>query len=142
DAVTRTGMIIGTPAYMAPEQVLGASEVGDRADVYAVGVVLFRLLSQRQPFEAESPRDVMMSRLLDDAPSVRAFQPLVPESLAQLVDRCLARQPDDRPSAAELAVQLASWADAAGAPPLVGRTRERQADATPPASSSDDMSTY
>ena len=96
DAMTRTGMIIGTPAYMAPEQVLGASEVSDRADVYAVGVVLFRLLSKRQPFETESPREMMMSRLLDDAPSVRTLQPLVPESLAQLVDRCLTREPDRR----------------------------------------------
>src|SRR6185436_15247452 len=59
-AVTRTGMIIGTPAYMAPEQVLGASEVGDRADVYAAGVILFRLLSARHPFESESPCQMMM----------------------------------------------------------------------------------
>ncbi len=143
DAMTLTGMIIGTPAYMAPEQVLGASEVSDRADVYAVGVVLFRLLSARQPFETESPREMMMSRLLDDAPSVRVFQPQVPESLAQLVDRCLAREPDQRPPAAELANQLASWADAAGALPLEGSTRmRREAAATQLAGGADDMSTY
>ncbi|HSR98393.1 MAG TPA: serine/threonine-protein kinase [Kofleriaceae bacterium] len=143
DAMTRTGMIIGTPAYMAPEQVLGASEVSDRADVYAVGVVLFRLLSKRQPFETESPRQMMMTRLLDDPPSVRAFQPAVPESLAQLVDGCLAREAEQRPSAAELAVRLARWADAAGAPPL-DRTMHARRDvaATMATSSGDDMSTY
>jgi serine/threonine-protein kinase len=121
DAMTRTGMILGTPAYMAPEQAVGDPEVTDRADVYAVGVILFRLLSERPPFEAESPREIMMIRLLDDAPSVRAFRPSVPESLALLVDRCLARRPDDRPSAAELGRQLAAWADVASAPPLEWR---------------------
>jgi hypothetical protein len=143
DAMTRTGMIVGTPAYMAPEQVLGAGEVGDRADVYAVGVVLFRLLSGRPPFDADSPREMMMSRLLEDPPAVRAFQPLVPESLAQLVDRCLARFPEDRPSAAELAAALAAWADGAAAPPLEGSTRVRQeVAATQLARWSDDMSTF
>jgi Protein kinase domain len=126
DAMTRTGMIIGTPAYMAPEQVLGATEVCDRVDVYAAGVILFRLLSERQPFEAESPREMMMSRLLHDAPSVRVFQPSVPESLACLVDRCLARHPVDRPSATELASRLANWADAAGAPLLEQNARARK----------------
>jgi serine/threonine-protein kinase len=143
DEMTRTGMIIGTPAYMAPEQVLGASEVSDRADVYAVGVVLFRLLTKRQPFEAESPREMMMTRLLDDPPSVRAFQPAVPEPLAQLVDGCLAREPEQRPSAAELAARLARWADAAGAPPL-DRTMHARRDVagTVATSGGDDMSTY
>jgi serine/threonine-protein kinase len=125
DAVTRRGMIIGTPAYMAPEQVLGATEISDRADVYAVGVILFRLLSERQPFEAESSHGAMMSRLVRAAPSVREFQPSVPESLARLVDRCLARHPDDRPRAAELQRQLAGWADVAGAPPLEHLVRLR-----------------
>ncbi|TMQ20539.1 MAG: serine/threonine protein kinase [Deltaproteobacteria bacterium] len=143
EAMTRTGMIVGTPAYMAPEQVLGASEVGDRADVYAVGVVLFRLLSGRPPFEADSPREMMMNRLLDEPPSLRAFEPLVPESLAQLVERCLARAPEGRPPAADLARQLASWADAVGAPPLEGSARvQREVAATQPARWSDDMSTF
>jgi hypothetical protein len=118
DAMTRTGMVMGTPAYMAPEQVVGATEVSDRADVYATGVILFQLLSERKPFEAESPRAMMMNRLLQDAPSVCTFQASVPDSLARWVDRCLAREPEDRPSAAELASELAAWADATGAPDL------------------------
>jgi serine/threonine-protein kinase len=126
DAMTRTGMIVGTPAYMAPEQALGEPGVTDRADVYAVGVILFRLLSERQPFEAESPHQIMMIRMLEEAPSLRAFQPSAPESLALLVDRCLARNPDDRPSAAELARQLAAWADTASAPPLESRPRAQR----------------
>jgi hypothetical protein len=127
DAMTRTGIIIGTPAYMAPEQVLGTAEVTDRADVYAVGVILFRLLSERQPFEAASPREMMMNRVLREAPGLREFQPSVPESLARLVDRCLARGSDDRPLASQLASQLAEWADVAGAPRLEQLARVRGA---------------
>jgi len=143
EAMTQTGMIIGTPAYMAPEQAIGAREVGDRADVYAAGVLLFRLLCERHPFEAESPRAVMMNRLLYDAPQVRSIRPLVPAALAALVDRCLARGPEDRPSAAELAHQLAAWADDAGALPLEVTTRAwRASGATPAAARGDDMSTH
>jgi hypothetical protein len=126
DPMTCTGLIIGTPSYMAPEQSLGATEVTDRVDVYAAGGILFGLLSERKPFEAESPHVMMMNRLLHDAPSVRAFQPSVPEPLAHLVDRCLARAPEDRPAAAELARQLAAWADLAGAPPLERSVRGRR----------------
>jgi serine/threonine-protein kinase len=126
DPMTRTGLIVGTPAYMAPEQTLGETEVTDRADVYAAGGILFGLLSERKPFEAESPHAMMMNRLMNEAPSVRAFRPSVPESLARLVDRCLARSPDRRPSAAELSSQLASWADAVDAPPLERCVRGRR----------------
>jgi serine/threonine protein kinase len=104
--------------------------------------VLFRLLSKRQPFETESPREMMMSRLLDAAPSVRVFQPLVPESLAQIVDHCLAREPADRPPAAELARQLTRWADAARAPPLETSARLQRDAATRRAGGGDDLSTY
>jgi hypothetical protein len=143
EAMTQTGMIIGTPAYMAPEQAIGAREVGDRADVYAAGVLLFRLLCVRHPFEAESPRAVMMNRLLYDAPQVRSIEPLVPASLAELVDRCLSRRPEDRPAAADLAHQLAAWADDAGAPPLEAITRAwREIGVTQPAARGDDMSTH
>src|SRR5262249_9113972 len=70
--MTRTGAIVGTPAYMAPEQALGAI-VTDRADVYAAGVILFRLLSERLPFEAESASAIVMLRATHDAPRIRAF---------------------------------------------------------------------
>ena len=134
DALTRTGMIIGTPAYMAPEQAMGADEVTDRADIYAVGVILFRLLSERPPFEAESPRAMLALRLLDDAPSVRRFRPELPAALADLVDRCLVRRPELRPSAAALGRELAAWADADGAEPLgLGTTGRDRARATRPA---------
>jgi serine/threonine-protein kinase len=127
DGTTHTGVVIGTPAYMAPEQALGGGEVTGRADIYAVGVMLFRLLSERPPFEAASLREATTSQWPRAAPSVRAFQPSVPERLALLVDGCLARHPEDRPPAAELARQLSVWADVAGAPRLeqiVGARRQ------------------
>jgi serine/threonine-protein kinase len=133
DTMTRTGMVVGTPAYMAPEQALGTA-VTDRADVYAVGAILFRLLTERPPFEAESARALVAVRALHDPPRVRAFQPTVPASLAELVDGCLVRPAADRPSAAELAPRLAAWADAAGAPALEFAAR-RACDAIATASS-------
>jgi serine/threonine-protein kinase len=130
DAMTRTGMIVGTPAYMAPEQVRGV-EVSDRADVYSAGVILFRLLSERHPFEAASAQEMMMSRVLGEAPDVREFQPSVPAPLAELVARCLKRAPGERPSAAQMARELAALADAAGAPRLEAIARaHRELDAT------------
>jgi serine/threonine-protein kinase len=89
--------------------------------------MLFRLLSERPPFEAASLREATTSQWPRAAPSVRAFQPSVPERLALLVDGCLARHPEDRPPAAELARQLSVWADVAGAPRLeqiVGARRQ------------------
>jgi serine/threonine-protein kinase len=57
---TRAGLILGTPAYMAPEQVSGGGDVTDRADVYSVGIILHRLVTARFPFEATSPQQMMM----------------------------------------------------------------------------------
>jgi serine/threonine-protein kinase len=109
--VTQTGAMLGTPVYMAPEQVEGAHEVSDRADLYAVGVVLFFLLTGRQPFDSPSPRAAVIDRLIHAAPDARSFSPAVPAELADLVARCLAREPSDRPSAGELAQLMARFAD-------------------------------
>ena len=123
DAVTSSehttrggGLVLGTPAFMAPEQVSGEGEVGDRADVYAVGLILFRLLTARGPFEASSPQEMMMRHVIAPAPDVRTIDAALPEPLALLVARTLAKEPKQRPTAAELAAALDAFADAAGAP--------------------------
>jgi len=87
---TRTGAVLGTPIYMSPEQIAGDAAT-DRADVYSVGVVLFLLLSGRHPFGAPDPGDC---------------GPGVPGDLAEIVARCLERDPTARPSAATLADAL------------------------------------
>ena len=118
DDATLAGMILGTPAYMAPEQVSGGSEVTDRADVYSVGIILFRLLTARLPFDAGSPKEMMMRHVLVAPPDVRSYLPSAPEPLALAIARCLAKDPAARPSSAQLAAELRAWADAEGARPL------------------------
>jgi protein kinase-like protein len=108
---TRTGIVLGTPSYMAPEQVGGGGEISDRTDVYSVGVVFYRLLTARFPFDADTPREMMM-RHLHARP---AGLPDAPAPLAKMVERCLSKQLQARPSAAELARELRGFADQHGA---------------------------
>jgi serine/threonine-protein kinase len=137
DAVTSSehttrggGLVLGTPAFMAPEQVSGEGEVGDRADVYAVGLILFRLLTARGPFEASSPQEMMMRHVTAPAPDVRTIDAALPEPLALLVARTLAKEPKQRPTAAELAAALDAFADAAGAAPLAKLTKPATGEVT------------
>ena len=95
--VTMQGAIVGTPEYMAPEQVLGEG-VDHRADLYAAGCVLFECLSGRAPFKAETPYQLVAQLLEDTPPRVRTLNPDVPTALDQLVADLLAKQPDQRPA--------------------------------------------
>jgi hypothetical protein len=113
EGATRTGMILGTPAYMAPEQVDGGRRVTDRADVYAVGVILFQMLTGRLPFE-EITRRAPLRALLLDAPDIRSLHAEAPEALAHGVARCLERDPESRPDARQLAGELAAFANREG----------------------------
>jgi serine/threonine-protein kinase len=119
DGYTRTGTILGTPAYMAPEQVIGAEQTSDRVDVYAAGVILFQMLTGKYPFEESStPRVLAHNHVAVPAPDVRSLEPEVPEALADLVALCLSKDPDARPSAAEMALRLGAFADANATPAL------------------------
>ena len=87
----------GTLPYMAPEQLdSGLGPVDHRADIYAVGVVLFELLTGRRPFQAASPLDLREQIIAGEAPSPRSIDGGVPEALERICLRCLARNPDDR----------------------------------------------
>jgi hypothetical protein len=118
DGATGTGVILGTPQYMAPEQARGAAGVTDRADVYAVGVILFLLLTGRLPFEDTAPHGALLAAMLRDAPDVRSLVPDAPAALSRLVGRCLERNPPSRPPALELVRALTEFADGDGVPPV------------------------
>jgi serine/threonine protein kinase len=107
--VTQTGMVVGTPEYMAPEQLLG-EELDARADIYAAGVVVYQCLTGRTPFAADSPM-VLITRMLDGAPTpLRELNDDVPLALADVVHRAIARDPGARPrDAAELHDLLARF---------------------------------
>ncbi|MBL8997212.1 MAG: protein kinase [Gemmatimonadales bacterium] len=105
--VTQAGMIVGTPEYMAPEQVAGG-EVDQRVDIYAAGCVLYECLTGRAPLTGETPYQ-LIAKLLEDMPqSPRAINPEIPPALEALIMRALAKDPAARPqSAVELHDRLA-----------------------------------
>jgi formylglycine-generating enzyme required for sulfatase activity/tRNA A-37 threonylcarbamoyl transferase component Bud32 len=95
NSLTATGMVVGTPAYLAPEQVTGEA-TDHRADLYAFGVMLYEALAGEAPFQGATPTAVLMKRVAHDPTPVELVRTEVPPALAALVRRCLARDPADR----------------------------------------------
>jgi eukaryotic-like serine/threonine-protein kinase len=106
-ALTSAGALVGTPFYMAPEQVSSARDVRATADVFALGCIFYECLAGRPPFEAPQLLGVLARILHDHPPEVRSLRPEVPESWQALLERLLAKSPDARPAdGAELLREL------------------------------------
>ncbi len=100
--LTRTGEILGTPAYMAPEQASGvANDVGPAADIYALGALLYELLTGRPPFQGPDALQTVMMVLTMDPVSPRALQPQVPKDLETICLKCLEKSPKKRYATAD-----------------------------------------
>ncbi len=103
---TQAGTVLGTPHYMAPEQIEGR-DLDPRADLFSLGCVLFRMTTGTLPFTGPSHMSVFVSVTRDTPPNVRHLNPAVPPALAELIEQLLEKQPDRRPrSAAEVAERL------------------------------------
>jgi serine/threonine-protein kinase len=112
--LTSDQTVSGTPMYMAPEQATGARDLDARADIYALGAMMYYCLTGRPPFEGDTPFALMMAHVRDEVPPPSTLRPGLPEDLEQVVLRCLAKKPDDRyPDARALGRALAACAAAA-----------------------------
>ncbi|WP_437873069.1 serine/threonine-protein kinase [Sorangium sp. So ce363] len=119
--LTRTGMVLGTPAYMAPEQAKG-DEIDPRADIYAVGAVLYHALTGQRPFERSDPTAVLLAVMTEEPPPPRSLNPDIPPGLEAVVQRAMAKQREDRhASMGELASELAPYEEAAAPGPPSAR---------------------
>jgi Tol biopolymer transport system component len=107
ESLTEEGMILGTLEYMAPEQVQG-KQADARTDIFALGVVLYEMVTGKKAFEGESKASLMAAILTSQPAPVTTIQPLTPP-LEQLVARCLAKHPDDRIQTAHDAELLLRW---------------------------------
>ncbi|MBY0488385.1 MAG: protein kinase [Gemmatimonadaceae bacterium] len=94
--LTQTGIAVGTPAFMSPEQAMGDREVDGRSDVYSVGVVGYLMVAGKLPFEASSTPAMLMKHVSDSPPPLRALRPDAPRVLVDILERCLAKRPQDR----------------------------------------------
>ncbi|MCU0685679.1 MAG: serine/threonine protein kinase [Polyangiaceae bacterium] len=119
-SLTETGALLGTPAYMAPEQVLGRSAgIDQRSDVYGLGATLYQLLGGAAPFEAESTAGTLLKVLHEEPAPLRTRVPDLPAELETIALKCLSKEPDRRyPSARALADDLGRFLDGE---PILGR---------------------
>jgi serine/threonine protein kinase/tetratricopeptide (TPR) repeat protein len=107
-AMTATGLILGTPGYVAPEQIRASRDIGPPADIFALGCVLFRCLTGSAPFTGEDLVALLAKVLFEEAPLASQLRREVPAELDELIVRMTAKEPADRPrSAAALATELA-----------------------------------
>src|SRR5687768_11039731 len=107
DQLTQTGIAIGTPAYMSPEQAAGDRELDARSDVYALGCVLYEMLAGQAPFTGRTAQAVLARHAIDPVPPLRTIRQTIPAGLEAVVLRALAKTPADRfRTAGELADAL------------------------------------
>lgn len=96
DRITSTGVTIGTAAYMSPEQAEGRSDLDGRSDLYSLGIMAYQLLTGRLPFDGPTPYAIIYKQIHESVPSLRTIQPGLPASFDAVLQKALAKRPEDR----------------------------------------------
>jgi serine/threonine-protein kinase len=126
-AMTRTGAVIGSPYYMAPEQARGSKQLDARTDLYSIGVVLYELLTNQVPFEGENFNELMFKIVLEARPDPRSVRPDLDDDLTALVKKGIACEPGDRfQTAAQFRAALVGWLEKRGIDHVVLPPKPRQ----------------
>ncbi|HEX5386844.1 MAG TPA: protein kinase [Gemmatimonadales bacterium] len=112
--LTSTGLAIGTPAYMAPEQVVADTNCDHRVDLYAFGMMGYEMIAGQHPFGGRPPRSLLAAQVMEVPPPLGSVCPETPSELAELIGRCLAKEPADRPQSAAGIMAALDRVDAAG----------------------------
>ncbi|MCM3905456.1 MAG: protein kinase [Pyrinomonadaceae bacterium] len=126
--LTAPDLVIGTPQYMSPEQCSQASEIDARSDLYSLGVIIYEMLVGHVPFTGQSPTAIMMKHMQDEAPSVLQERPDLPLGVGRVVQRALAKLPDNRYQHVGDLVEdltIAAGVEAATTPPVPSSARDR-----------------
>ncbi|HZI42656.1 MAG TPA: serine/threonine-protein kinase, partial [Gemmatimonadaceae bacterium] len=101
--LTVTGIAVGTPAYMSPEQAVGDREIDGRSDIYSLGVLGYQMLAGRLPFSAGNSMALLLKHVSEAPPSISSLRPETPKVLRETIERALAKSPEDRwPTAAAM----------------------------------------
>jgi len=93
---TATGVLIGTPAYMSPEQCKGTGEIDHRADIYSLGIVLYRMVTGQLPFESAGTGELIGKHIYEEPATAHEIDPDIPEEVSDLIARCMEKNPKDR----------------------------------------------
>ncbi len=96
DTLTQMGMMIGTPAYVSPEQAAGEGDIDGRSDQYSLACMLYEVLTGRKPFDGSSTQSILSKRFTDPVPSLRKADSAMPEEIDEAVSRALSKEPRDR----------------------------------------------
>jgi serine/threonine protein kinase len=101
EKLTTVGVAVGTPQYMSPEQATGEAHLDHRSDIYSIGLLGYELLTGKAPFTGKTAQAILSAQVLEAAPEITGIRPSVPKSLADLLARCLQKNPADRWQSAE-----------------------------------------
>ncbi|MBP6609019.1 MAG: protein kinase, partial [Deltaproteobacteria bacterium] len=111
---TQTDAVLGSPEYMSPEQCKGGVNIDQKADIYSLGVIMYRMLSGRLPFNAEGVGSLMAMHIYEKPPDLRPLAPEAPLELVALIEKMLSKNSDERPTAAQFQYEIEQLATRVG----------------------------